>query len=318
MVVWANVHGSFPFGVFVLLVATFEDRVASRQVGRTLAATLLALAASALTPYGPSVWSYVVELSTNPVIRNLVDEWQPPWPTSPVGVLFALSVVLAALVVWRNRRSLPWPTLVELGVFLVLAASSTRALVWWGMVLPATFARLPWARREGADPRNRANWVLACTFAAIPIFAAFRWLPYAREAPPPDLVSFAPAALTSELRSTLQPGEPFKNPQAWGSWFELSLPGHPLFVDSRFELMPVESLRANHRIATAEPGWERDLDALAVRVLVVDREREPRLADAMASSSDWRLVFEDEEGLIFVRDDRPPAVPLAPCGRDPE
>jgi hypothetical protein len=155
--------------------------------------------------------------------------------------------------------------------------------------------------------------VLVAVLAAIPVFAVFRWLPYPDEDPPPNLVSFAPLELTSELRSILHPGEPFKNPQAWGSWFELSLPGHPIFVDSRFELMPAETLRANRRIAGAEPGLERDLDALPVRVLVVNREREPMLVEALASSPIWERVYGDADGLIFIRQDRAPPAAAAPC-----
>ena len=316
LLLWANVHGSFPFGILLLATAWAEDRVARRPGGRTLAAALLALAATAITPFGPSVWGYVIELSTNPVIRSVVEEWQPPWKLlSYSGVGFFASVVLAGFVLWRNRRELPWPTLLELGVFLVLAVSSTRAVYWWGLLLPVTLARLPWARQSTrADPRNRANVVLAAVLVAIPTFAIFRWVPFPGTEPPPNLVSYAPRALTAELGSILEPGEAFKNPQAWGSWFELTLPGHLLFVDSRFELMPAESLRVNGRIAGAAPGWERDLDSLPVRVLVVNRDREPLLVEAMASNTSWRQVYADEDGLIFVRDDREP-MPLSPCGQ---
>jgi hypothetical protein len=316
LLLWANVHGSFPFGVLLLLVAWLEDRVTGRPDPRTLVAAGLGVVATAVTPFGASVWTYVVELSTNPVIREIVDEWRPPWITSAVGVVFYASVALAAVVLWRSRRSLPWPTLVELGVFLALAVASTRAIYWWGLLLPVTFARLPWASREGVDPRNRLNWALAGVFAAIPLFAVLRWLPYVDQEPPATLVSFAPRALTAELRSVLSPGEAFKNPQAWGSWFELTLPGHPLFVDSRFELMPVPSLDANHRIALAEPGWERALDALPVRVLVVDRDTEPRLVEALASNPTWTEVYEDQDGLVFVRKDRSAAGPAPPCDED--
>jgi hypothetical protein len=317
LLVWANTHGSFPFGMLLLVVALLEDRVASRPRGRLWAATLLALAATALTPFGPTVWIYVVELSSNPQIRAVVEEWRPPWVPSYSGVVFFASVVLAAVVGWRNRRSLPWPAWAQLLFFLLLGLSSTRAVFWWAMVLPVTFARLPWASRaERSDPRNRLNAVLVAVVVAIPVFAVFRWVPYAGDAPPPRLVSHAPQGITSELRSILVPGEPFKNPQVWGSWFELALAGHPLFVDSRFELMPVESLRVNHRIASAEPGWEEALDALPVRVLVVSRDREPALVEGLEGQSTWRRVYADDDGLIYVRDDREPVVLETSCEDD--
>jgi hypothetical protein len=314
LLVWANTHGSFPFGVLLLVVALLEDRATSRPTGRLWAATLLALAATALTPFGPSVWVYVVELSTNPQIRAVVEEWQPPWVPSYSGVVFFASAVLAGVVGWRNRRALPWPAWAQLAVFLVLGLSSTRAVFWWAMVLPVTLARLPWASRtERSDPRNRLNAVLVAVVVAIPVFAVVRWVPYTGDAPPPRLVSYAPPGITSELRSILVPGEPFKNPQAWGSWFELVLPGHPLFVDSRFELMPVESLRVNHRIASGQPGWEEALDALPVRVLVVSRDLEPELVEALERQDTWRRVYADDDGVIYVRDDREPVVRERSC-----
>jgi hypothetical protein len=314
LLVWANTHGSFPFGILLLVAALLEDRAASRPTGRLWAATLLGVAATALTPFGPSVWGYVAGLSTNPQIRAVVEEWQPPWVLSYSGVVFFASIVLAAVVARRNLRALPWPAWAQLLIFLLLGLSSTRAVFWWAMVLPVTFARLPWASRtERSDPRNRLNAALVAVVVAIPVFAVFRWAPYTGDAPPPRLVSYAPPGITSELRSILVPGEPFKNPQAWGSWFELSLPGHPLFVDSRFELMPVESLRVNHRIASAEPGWEEALDALPVRVLVVSRDREPALVEALDRHATWRQVYADDDGLIFVRDDREPTALETSC-----
>jgi hypothetical protein len=312
LLVWANTHGSFPLGLVLLVVALVEDRIAGRPTGRLVAATLLGLGATALTPFGPSVWVYVAELSTNARIRDVVQEWRPPWVPSYAGIAFFASVALAAVAGWRNRRELPWPAWVQLAIFLLLGLTSTRAVYWWDMVLTVTLARLSWARAvERSDPRNRANALLVALMVAVPVFALFRWLPYAGEDPPPRLVSYAPRALTEELRSVLEPGEPFRNPQAWGSWFELTLPGHLLFVDSRFEVMPAATLGINHRIASAEAGWERALDALPVRVVVVGRDQEPDLVRALAQDATWRAVYDDDEGLIYVRDDRP-AQPMQP------
>jgi hypothetical protein len=294
-----------------MLAAGGEDLVAAGPARRTALAAALAAAATLLTPFGAEVWTYVAELATNPVIRSVVSEWQPPG-LSPPGVVLYASVALAAIALWRHPRAVPWPVVGAMAVFAVLAASSERAIAWWGLLLPVALARLPWAARSSAtDPRARANWVLIGAVAAIPLLALSRWLPSAGDVPPPNLLSFAPREVTTELRSILMPGEPFRNPQAWGSWFELALPDHRIFVDSRFELMPVASVEANRRIAGARPGWEDDLDRLPVRVLVVDREREATLVQAVAASSVWRRVYEDDDGMIFVRDDREP-VSFAP------
>lgn len=319
LMLWANTHGSFPFGIFVLLVAWLEDRLAGRPGRRTLAVTALAALATAVTPFGPRVWTYVVELSTDPLIREVIPEWQPPWISLPVGIAFFASAALAVVAFVRYRRDLPWPAWVQLAVFLFLGASSMRSLFWWAIVLAVTLARLPWARRSApADPRNRLNVALVGVFALLPLVAAIRWLPYAGTDPPAHLMRFAPERLTQELRTILQPGEPFQNPQAWGSWFELMLPSHPVAVDARIEVLPDDVQRASITIARVDPGWEERLDAIPVRVLVVDRLTQPELVEALPSQDLWRRAYADADGLIYVREDRAPAEPVPPCGAAPD
>jgi hypothetical protein len=313
-VVWANMHGSFPLALLVLLFAWLEDRVAGRAHLRTLAVAAMSAIATVVTPFGPRVWSYVVDVATDPLIREVVLEWRPPGLTTYTGVMFLASVALAAVVFVRNRRALTWPALAELGLFLVLAASSSRNAFWWAIALTTGLAMLPWARREpAADPRNRVNTILLGTLAVVPLIAAARWLPYASSEPPQGMLRLAPVPLTDELRSLLRPEEPFADPQAWGSWFELTLAGHPVFVDSRFEVVPPEAIRASIAISSAGAGWEEDLEALPVRILVVDRAHQEALVDALPALEDWQQVYADGDGLILVREGGAPATPLPPC-----
>lgn len=313
-IAWANLHGSFPLALVLLFFAWLEDRVAGRGNGRTLAVAGLSVLATAVTPFGPRVWLYVWDIATDPLIREVIQEWQPPGFTTYTGVVFIASVALAIVVFVRNRRALAWPALVQLGVFLIPAVSSTRAAYWWGIVLAVTLSRLPWARRDIAvDLRHRANAVLVATLVAVPILAASRWVPSTTDEPPRNLLTFAPIALTEELRGILRPGEPFGNPQPWGSWFELVLPGHPVFVDARFEVVPPEAVRASIAIASADPGWEEHLQELPVRVFVVDREHQAALVNALPSLTGWQQVYADEDGLILLREGGAPVEPLPTC-----
>jgi hypothetical protein len=318
MLVWANMHGSFPFGIVVLAIAWLEDLVEGRESRRTLIVTLLSLAATVVTPFGPAVWSYVIELSTDPLIREVIPEWQPVWTQVPEGIAFFCSAVLAVLVFLRNRREVPWPAWLQLGIFAFLGLTSIRNLFWWAIVLAVTLARIPWAKRGArSDPRNRINVVLVGVLAVLPLAAMIRWLPYAGDDPPAHLLRFAPEALTAELRSVLRPGEPFANPQAWGSWFELTLPNNPVYVDARIEVLPDDAQRSSIAISNAEPGWEALLDDLPVRVLAVDRLTQPLLLDALRSQEAWRPVYADAGGMIYVREERSPPEPLPRCPAAP-
>lgn len=319
VMIWANTHGSFPFAVLLLFFAVVEDRVAGRRNRRMYLITVLAALATVVTPFGPRVWAYVADLSTHPLIREVVTEWQPPWASLPEGIAFSVAAAIGIVAFARNRRELPWPAWLQLALFMALAASSMRALFFSSIVLAVTLARLPWARRiPREDPRHRTNALLVAVLATLPLVALSRWLPYAGEVPPRGLVQHAPQALTVELRSILRPGEPFANPVTWGSWFELELPNHPVFVDSRFELIPVDALRASLLLTGAGSGWEQTLDGLPVRVLVVNRETQGPLVAALASSSDWRLVYSDAEGLVFGREGGEPPPPLPACSGAPD
>jgi hypothetical protein len=48
-------------------------------------------------------------------------------------------------------------------------------------------------------------------------------------------------------------------------------------------------------------GWDHVLDRYAVQTVVLDKQRQKTLTGYLRSSSDWRLLYEDELGLVFGR-----------------
>ncbi|HTE66115.1 MAG TPA: hypothetical protein VK736_07635, partial [Candidatus Binatia bacterium] len=135
-VLWANLHGSFFLAPLLLGLACVEDRWARGRVSRTLLlAGFGSLLATMVNPYGYRVWSYAVGLATNHVIRNSIEEWGPPTIETVTGIVFFLSiVVVAALLIARVRRPVPWGSLVPLVVFLAIALVALRGVSWWTMV----------------------------------------------------------------------------------------------------------------------------------------------------------------------------------------
>jgi len=93
VLVWANVHGSFVLAPLLLLLTWLEDRrlqgtAARRELGVALACVIVAF----VNPFGAGIWAYVANLTTDPEIRRLIEEWQQTRPTSLIGVAFYLSV----------------------------------------------------------------------------------------------------------------------------------------------------------------------------------------------------------------------------------
>ena len=89
-------------------------------------------------------------------------------------------------------------------------------------------------------------------------------------------------------------------PSWWGGW--LTWAGGErvnVIATSQVHLLPISTQRDYLRVAQAHYGWQKTLDRLGISTIVVDREQQPTLASAARKASDWQLVFEDEQALIF-------------------
>lgn len=313
VVPWANVHGSFFLAPVLLGLAWLED--VHDRVGRphlALVVAVVSAVAACLTPFGPAVWVYAAGLTSNPQVRERITEWQPTSITSLTGLLFYGSVVLvaAALVRRRGRRGrTPWPSLVALGVFVIIGAYAERGVAWWPLVAVATMAPLLGApprpesphrpeRRESRSMR-RLNAVVAGLIVLVGLLILPLWRPVdPRTGAPRGVLLNAPPGLTAAVRATAQPGDRLLNPQVWGSWFEFAVPDVLVAVDSRVELVPPAVWDAYDGVVRGDPGWEEQLAAWGVTLAVVAAQDEALFG--RLSGAGWASVFADGDGWVVV------------------
>ena len=183
---WVNTHGSILLGLLVLGVELGWSLIPERFVQRvggvhqspftgSLALALLgSVVASCITPYGPGLLVYDIEVSRNGQIARYISEWNSPNFHS-VMTLLVYCVPLAVLVACLWTRRVP---LLEgsLGLFLFVEALQTQRLAIYLMVvavgLAATIpARAPW----GTTARRWAGGglvALAIVILAIPAVPA--------------------------------------------------------------------------------------------------------------------------------------------------
>ncbi len=303
VLVWANLHGSFFLGPLLLGFAWLEDRLQRRpDRRRTFLIGVASVAVTAITPFGIDSWRYVAEVAGDPLVRDVVSEWQAPTLRLLPGAAFIASLVVMLLLVGRRSGPEDWVAVVRLLVTAAIGLASFRGTLWWALLAPVTAARwLPEVREGAPDPRGRVNVAIAAVLILASISPMALWLPHADREAPGSLMTFAPQGITEELERMLQPGERFFHPQAWGSWFELALPENPASVDTRFELMPPQRWREYVAISEGRADWARILDAWGVRVLALSREQQAQLIPIVLEDPGWRLVYEDDDGLVLVR-----------------
>ena len=292
-VAWVNTHGSFVFLPVLLGLALLESALRRHgDLGRLALVGSVSIAATLANPYGFGVWTYVVQLVTDPVVRTLIDEWKPIAVDTIFGWAFFGSVGLLAAYLARRSEAVSLSDLAWLGVFFVSALGAIRGIVWWGLVAPVVVAGLVPRPKESAD---RGSPVLNLSMLVALGLAGILLLPWFHDV----RLRWAPEPLVSAVRAETAPGDRLLVAQPWASWFEYRLPDRPVFVDSRVELYPRSAWNDYGAIVTARADWPTVLDRWEVDVVIT--EAAWKIDPYLRAHPGWRLTFEDDEGSVFVR-----------------
>ena len=317
---WASLHGSFIFAPVAVGVAWLEDELSARPgAHRLLAVALVTTLASLLNPFGVGVWSYAIGLTTNPTIRRLISEWQPTAPLSASGLLLYGSMAIFGVVIVVRGRGASWrkvaPALLWLVFLGVVAASAERGIAWWALAAPVAVAGIignsmpavasgpadevaPGLRLERASPVNGA---IVIVLALVGIVLLPGWRGGSALAGPPGLLTDAPPGITAALIGRVGPSDRIWNAQAWGSWLEFALPGVPIAVDSRIEVIPTAAWDDHIALSGGASDWQAILDRWKVTVVVASRTEQAALIPLIQASSAWTVIHADADGLVFGR-----------------
>jgi hypothetical protein len=311
-VVWANVHGSFFTGWALLGCAAVGRVISTRNLlsARPYVATLLGcVVASVLTPYGPGTLTYLATINSNAVIREHVTEWAPTTVSLREGPLFFASLLVLGGLMLKSRLRLTFVELTTLLVFGYLAWSSVRAIVWWGLVIAPTLARL--LGSVVADRPQTGRNLPALNLAIIGGVAmlAFASLPTNKGLIPllpadkqglftPD----TPVAVGEYVRSHDPPPGRMLNAQEWGGYLEWATwPRHQVFLDGRIELHPDQVWFDYLDIVFPSARWRSLVDEYGISYFVLSKADEADVIADLRTDSAWRLDYEDDQAVVFSR-----------------
>jgi hypothetical protein len=294
----ASLHGSFVLYPVLGGIAWIEDLARhDPRARRTLLITGLTAVSTLLNPYGFAVWVYVYKLATNPVIRDSITEWAPTTLSDIGGAIVFASFLAVAVFLIRRKDATPWTDLLTLGVFLALALSAQRAIVWWGLVAPVVVSGLlpPTKEQEG----RRGSAIPAYGLIAALVVAILLLLPWWRHAGAEQLLAEAPPGLTAAV-DRLPAGTRLVAHQPWGSWIEFAVRDVPVFVDSRIELVPEDIWDDYGQLGFSGARWRGVLDRWGVQAILAKAD-DWDLIPILRRDPGWRVDYEDEDGVLFVR-----------------
>ncbi len=305
MVLWANLHGGFTFGIMMVGALGLDAIVSAppetrlRTAAQWVGFGLAALVAGCLTPYGwQSMLMTVRILGLGPAL-SIIGEWRPA-DFSHFGGLEAVLLLGLGFVLWRGVTLPPVRIVILLGL-VHMALSAERNAEVFGLIAPLVLAR-PLASqiatmraepRGAGAPRLLAGAVAALLVVLVPasfaLSAAFQFAPNPR---------ITPAAAVAALKKAA-PG-PVLNQYDFGGY--LVYEGVPTFIDGRTELYGGAFFDRYYKAVTLEdlPGLERLLDAYGIKATLLAPGTP---ANAwLDQEPGWRRLYADDIAVVHVRD----------------
>ena len=301
LILWANLHGSVSFGVFLIGAAALEAlwgaprRDWLRIAGPWVLFGLLALVAASLTIYGPGILLIPLETFSAGKALATIAEWRP----QDFGQIGAFELILLAAIGYALLRGLTLPPvriLVLLGL-LHLALFQSRHADLLALFAPLYLAR-PLGRQLGAadaqddaSSRGPARALIGAALAATvaTAFALTRDL-----APDPKRTPRAAIEATD-----LAHAGPVLNDYGFGGY--LIYAGIAPFIDGRSEVYGGRMLLRHTRALTLEdlPDFLRLLDEYRIgATLLAPSTPAVALLDRLP---EWKRVHTDDVAVVHRR-----------------
>ena len=292
MILWANLHGGFVFGLAIAAAFGLEALVDSTDRPRAFRQWLIfGVACGLACLINGNGFEGVLQpfRFTQLKMLSLIDEWKPSTPAL-TPFFFGVLAVTLALIAWKRPR-LPWVRWLLLAAMLGLALLQARhqamLAIVAAVILPQGFAK--GAEIASAGDRLSGRIALAGAALLVAVRAVMPLQPPDNEANPWKLIARVPP----ELRS-----QPVLN----GYWMggPLILSGIRPYVDGRGDMYGDDLVIGyadivhgdSNAFAAAVQRWN-------IRWAMLPNQS--KLSPVIQRSAEWRLVARDRAGVIYER-----------------
>lgn len=295
MTVWANVHGSFVFGLLIAAAFGLEALVSSPDRSRALRQWLLFAAAClvAICINGNGIEGAIHPLRFAGLkMLPLIDEWRPSSP-SVTPFFFGIIAITVGLIAWKRPRLHPvrWVLLAALLALALLQMRHQAVLaIVAAVILPPAFAKGQGAPVHFASHRTAVAIAAAGAALLVLVRAVLPLSPPDNEANPWKLI----AAVPPELRS-----QPVLNGYSMGG--PLILSGIRPYIDGRGDMYGDDLVIGYAHIANGDAAaFNQAVQRWDIRWAMLPNS-DKGLVSLLARSPQWRPIAKDQVGVIYVR-----------------
>jgi len=298
MLLWANLHGSYVFGLVLLgafaLEAVVDSPAGERgRIWRGWALiSLLAVIAAMITPQGPTGLLFPFKLMSMSSLAK-IGEWQP---TNFSGLSpFELALEATLFVTLSRGVKIPQIRLVLLLVLLHMALQHNRhvilAALVGAMVLAEPLGAAFQPTKPEAEPVGAGAWLMF-GIGAFALIALRMAVPYVRS---DDAVT--PAAAIEHVPVALR-AKPVLNEYGFGGY--LIFRGIKPYIDSRADLYGDAFLEHYARIMRPDTA-ALDSTLRESHIAWTIQPPEGPLVAWLDARRDWKRLYADQFAVIHVR-----------------
>ena len=328
--VWVNLHFGFVTGLGLAGLFVVSDLLARavplqfeyREKGSSLRAGplsigILCVLAIGINPHGYGVFAEVIGMiavnSASPI-----GEWQSPSFGSAIGKLVYGAICIYVVARAFAPRSIHWIDLVVPLAVIGAALSAQRHVSLMGIALVPFVARAlaDWSSVTAAKPARRdapasvraakrelstraaslVNLALVLVVAVGTLVAA----PFAeRHFAIRQRVLQPEGAADFVLRHDLE-GRIFNTYNGGGYLINRLFPRQFVFIDGRYNPYPKELIDDYFTIVNGKPDWFVTLERYQIDIVL--SETDAHFRQSMLQRKEFRLVYEDREFSVLVRD----------------
>jgi hypothetical protein len=321
MGLWGNLHAGFSIG-FIFLLGFIagetlgnlfnprgENVIPWRGVRHLVVITVVSVAALVVNPYGLQMLLVPFQTVSIGALQAFIQEWNSPnfherqtWPF--VALLLGLLGAVGA-----SRKRLDWTDFVLVSGTAFMGLMAGRNIAVFAIVatpvltfhVNALLEERGWVIKPlKTTTRRMARLNLALALVALLAALAKTLIVLDNKTVLPALEAALPVKAADYVESA-RPPPPMFNSYNWGGYLMFRLPDYPVFVDGRTDLYGDEFLtHAYYETATGASGWRETLNEYGINTVVV--ETASGLARSLREEAGWRLDYEDDLAVVFVRE----------------
>jgi hypothetical protein len=322
-VLWGNMHTGVTLGLFSLALMAVGDwlekqtfysflptdpSIEGQPLGIRFYSLLIALGflASLLNPYGFTIYQYLVHLSSQRYLDDVILELQSPnFHWSPYQCFMGLLIVFVLVLPWA-RSIFSCKALLHLMVFTFCLLFVQRFVVWtclfYVLILPKALYQWHLSINNRPDQKMYAfvqgfEIFRPLVYLTILLVSGmFLFLPhYFQKAEYGDCKPFM--AGIDAYQKLKQPSDRVMHDAVVGSCSLYKYPASKVFIDTRFDFYGQDFMRGQRFTTFLFGDWKGFIQKWHLNTFVLPKEKP--LARLLMASPEYNQLYEDQSMVIL-------------------